>query len=134
MSKAKQHSAYSVVSYFCGCGGLDLGFRGNFKYHDHDYEQLPFVIKAAYDREPRCIETYNNYFGANHASVNDLTMVDVNTIPKAKVLIGGFPCQEFSSCGPLGGLESERGKLYQTLVTYMNKHNPAMRYHLYLLI
>lgn len=126
MAKAKQHSAYSVVSYFCGCGGLDLGFRGNFRYHDKNYEQLPFAIQAAYDREPRCVETYNNYFGAEHASVVDLATIDVDSVPKANVLIGGFPCQEFSSCGPLGGLETERGRLYQTLITYMEKHNPAI--------
>lgn len=49
MSENKQELAYSVVSYFCGCGGLDLGFRGDFRYHDEDYKRLPFVIRAAYD-------------------------------------------------------------------------------------
>lgn len=52
---------FSVVSYFCGCGGLDLGFRGNFKYHEEDYPRLPFDIKVAYDSEPRCVETYNGH-------------------------------------------------------------------------
>lgn len=126
MATNKQKPAYSVVSYFCGCGGLDLGFRGDFRYHDEDYKRLPFEIKVAYDYEPRCVETYNEYFGEGHAKVADLSMIDMDTVPKAEVLIGGFPCQEFSSCGPLGGLESERGRLYQTLITYMNKHQPAI--------
>lgn len=126
MAANKQKPSYSVVSYFCGCGGLDLGFRGDFRYHDEDYARLPFSIKAAYDYEPRCIETYNKYFEAGHAFVKDLSIIDVDSVPKAEVLIGGFPCQEFSSCGPLGGLESERGRLYQTLITYMNKHRPAV--------
>jgi len=126
MAANKQKPSYSVVSYFCGCGGLDLGFRGDFRYHDEDYERLPFSITAAYDYEPRCVETYNEYFGEGHAFVKDLSTVDVDFIPKAEVLIGGFPCQEFSSCGPLGGLESERGRLYQTLIIYMNKHRPAV--------
>lgn len=126
MAANKQNPAYSVVSYFCGCGGLDLGFRGDFRYHDEDYALLPFKIKAAYDHEPRCVETYNGYFGEGHAFVKDLSTVDVDSVPKAEVLIGGFPCQEFSSCGPLGGLETERGRLYQTLITYMNKHRPAI--------
>ena len=119
-------SSYSVVSYFCGCGGLDLGFRGDFRYHDEDYLRLPFSIKAAYDYEPKCVETYNGYFGEGHAFVKDLSKIDVDSIPAAEVLIGGFPCQEFSSCGPLGGLDSERGRLYQTLIAYMNKHRPAI--------
>ena len=28
MTANKEKAHYSVVSYFCGCGGLDLGFRG----------------------------------------------------------------------------------------------------------
>ena len=126
MSANKDNTSYSVVSYFCGCGGLDLGFRGGFKYHNEDYRKLPFNILKAYDNEPRCIETYNNYFGHDCAEVKDLSSAKPNEMPKADILIGGFPCQEFSSCGPLGGLESERGRLYQTMIAYMNEHKPRM--------
>lgn len=126
MAANKEKTPYSVVSYFCGCGGLDLGFRGGFKYHNEDYPALSFNIIEAYDNEPRCIETYNDYFGANHACVKDLAEAKPEEISKADILIGGFPCQEFSSCGPLGGLESERGRLYQTLIAYMNTHKPKI--------
>lgn len=126
MAANKEKAPYSVVSYFCGCGGLDLGFRGGFKYHDEDYQALPFNILEAYDNEPRCIETYNDYFGAGHATVKDLATVKPEDVSKADILIGGFPCQEFSSCGPLGGLESERGRLYRTLIAYMNTHKPKI--------
>ena len=37
MAANKDNNTYSVVSYFSGCGGLDLGFRGGFRYHDTDY-------------------------------------------------------------------------------------------------
>ena len=126
MAANKEKAPYSVVSFFCGCGGLDLGFRGGFKYHDEDYPALPFNILEAYDNEPRCIETYNDYFGAGHATVKDLATVKPEDVSKADILIGGFPCQEFSSCGPLGGLESERGRLYRTLIAYMNTHKPKI--------
>ena len=126
MAANKNKSAHSVISYFCGCGGLDLGFRGGFNYHDENYPKLSFNILEAYDSEPRCIETYNDYFGEGHAFVKDLASVDPREIPKAEILIGGFPCQEFSSCGPLGGLESERGQLYQTLIAYMKVHKPKV--------
>ena len=122
----RKGTTYSVVSYFCGCGGLDLGFRGGFKYHDEEYPTLPFNILEAYDNEPRCIETYNDYFGAGHAFVKDLALVNPEDVAKADILIGGFPCQEFSSCGPLKGLDSERGRLYQTLISYMNTHKPKI--------
>lgn len=125
MAANKQKPLYSVVSYFCGCGGLDLGFRGDFRYHNEHYEKLPFDIMAAYDKEPKCIETYNGYFGG-HAKCADLEKIDVKSVPKATVLIGGFPCQEFSSCGPLGGLDSERGKLYKALINYMVEYKPSI--------
>lgn len=121
----KTSRPYSVVSYFCGCGGLDLGFRGDFRYHNEDYERLPFNIDVAYDKELRCVETYNGYFG-KHAQCADLSDIDVKSLPRANVLIGGFPCQEFSSCGPLGGLDSKRGQLYTTLINYMVAHRPAI--------
>ncbi len=126
MAANKKGTPHSVVSYFCGCGGLDLGFRGGFTYHNANYKKLPFNILKAYDNEPRCVETYNDYFGADHAIVMDLASADPKKMPKADILIGGFPCQEFSSCGPLGGLESERGRLYQTLIVYMKEHKPIM--------
>lgn len=126
MAANKKEPVYPIVSYFCGCGGLDLGFRGDFRYHGEDYKKLPFDIQAAFDNEPRCIKTYNDFFGEGKASVQDVTSLDVTKVPAAEVLIGGFPCQEFSSCGPLGGLESERGRLYQTLITYMNQHHPKV--------
>lgn len=47
-------------------------------------------------------------------------------MPKADLLIGGFPCQDFSSCGPKNGLESDRGKLYQALIRYMVIHRPKV--------
>lgn len=34
--------AFSVVSLFSGCGGLDLGFRGGFKALGRSYKRLPF--------------------------------------------------------------------------------------------
>jgi DNA (cytosine-5)-methyltransferase 1 len=125
MAVNKQKTPYSVVSYFCGCGGLDLGFRGDFEYHDEKYERLPFTIEAAYDKDARCIETYNGFFG-EHAKYADLAAIDSTSVPKADVLIGGFPCQEFSSCGPLGGIKTERGKLYTSLVAYMKQHKPLV--------
>ena len=116
---------YSVISFFCGCGGLDLGVRGNFDYHGEHYEEMPFDIKAAYDFNSQCIETYNDYFG-NHGHVLDLSTADMDLIDSADMLIGGFPCQEFSSCGPLGGLDSDRGQLYKVLVAYMKRHKPRI--------
>ena len=40
---------YKVVSLFSGCGGLDLGIEGGFKYLNNYYEKNPFKIIWAND-------------------------------------------------------------------------------------
>jgi DNA (cytosine-5)-methyltransferase 1 len=116
---------HTVLSYFCGCGGLDLGFTGGFEYRGQTYQAQPFDFLGAYDNNPQCIESYNKYF-KHKATVADLSHLDPTTVPSADVLLGGFPCQDFSSCGPLRGLSSERGKLYQVMLRYMNVHKPMV--------
>ena len=116
---------FSVLSFFCGCGGLDLGFRGDFDYQGEHYTRLPFDIKAAYDFNAPCVETYNQYFGGSAYQL-DLSQAAPEDFVSADVLIGGFPCQEFSSCGPLGGLASDRGQLYKVMVNYMRVHRPKV--------
>lgn len=116
---------HTVVSYFCGCGGLDLGFRGGFNYHGQHFKKNPFKFLAAYDNNEYCIETYNSYFDHSGSVVN-LKDFDPADAPKADILLGGFPCQDFSSSGPLKGLSSERGRLYEVMIKYMNCHHPKI--------
>lgn len=116
---------HSVVSFFSGCGGLDLGFLGGFNYGGERIKRLPFEIQAAYDHDEKCVITYQQNIGP-HVSARDLSEIDVSDMPKADLLIGGFPCQDFSSCGPKRGLSSKRGQLYQALITYMQTFRPKV--------
>ena len=116
----------SCVSFFAGCGGMDLGFKGGFKYLGNKYRPLPFDILAAYDNSPQCVTTYNSYFPGGHASIYDLANINAKEIPSSEILLGGFPCQDFSSCGPQRGLKSVRGRLYLSMVKYMETHKPKI--------
>ena len=49
-----------VVSFFCGCGGLDLGLIGGFTYKGSDIKKLPFTILKAYDNIVLAIENVSN--------------------------------------------------------------------------
>lgn len=111
------------MSMFCGCGGLDLGFLGGFSYLGQAYAPLPFNIVQAVDFDEKSIETYKLNI-SDHASVGDLTQIDAADLPNARVLIGGFPCQDFSSSGPKLGFAGKRGQLYLALVEYMREHKP----------
>lgn len=116
---------FSTVSLFCGCGGLDLGFVGGFRFKDIEFDEQPFEVKAAYDFNEKCIETYRSNISP-HAEVKDLSEYDPAEVPPASVLIGGFPCQDFASCGPRNGLNSDRGRLYEALLRYMDVHRPMV--------
>ena len=90
-----------VISLFTGCGGLDLGF-----------ESSGFEIVVINDSWNKAIETYQ----ANHKKydyeivLGDITKKEIHdriiqSSKKHKVdlVIGGPPCQEFSSAGERNG-------------------------------
>lgn len=114
-----------VLSLFSGCGGLDFGFKGGFTVLGRTYERLPFNIIGAYDLLQDAVDCYKLNIDDNVAMA-DLTKVKSSDLPRADVLIGGFPCQDFSSAGPKTGLDGKRGQLYQVLVNYMKCHKPRI--------
>lgn len=89
------------------------------------YPKLPFQILRAYDHDSKCVVTYQKNIGG-HIEEYDLSKIDPENMPSADVVIGGFPCQDFSSCGPKRGLSSQRGKLYRALLKYMRYHKPKV--------
>ncbi|EWS98921.1 3',5'-cyclic-nucleotide phosphodiesterase [Pseudoalteromonas sp. SCSIO_11900] len=116
---------FTLVSMFTGVGGLDMGFEGGFKYKDKYFESQPFSTLAAYEKDEKCVETIKKNLDIPISQV-ELSEELVNDFPSADVLIGGFPCQDFSSCGPKRGLSSDRGQLYKVLVKYMQHHKPKI--------
>lgn len=81
----------NVTDLFCGCGGLSLGFV-----------KAGFTIVSAYDNWPVALETYSQNF-KHKAEMLDLKNMEdsVETIKKdaPDMIIGGPPCQDFSSAG-----------------------------------
>lgn len=124
-SFAKDANEYRVLSLFSGCGGLDFGFRGGFSVLGKRYGKLPFHILGAYDLLQDAVDCYKLNMDDNITAA-DLTKVKPETLPDADMLIGGFPCQDFSSAGPKTGLDGKRGQLYQVLANYMKCHKPRI--------
>jgi DNA (cytosine-5)-methyltransferase 1 len=118
-------NAPSVISFFSGCGGMDLGFLGGFKFLGHTYEALPFNLINAYDNDSKAVQTYRLNL-APHISETDLATADLSLFPPADLLIGGFPCQDFSSCGHKLGLKGDVGNLYTVMRDYMRIHQPKV--------
>lgn len=103
-----------VISLFSGCGGMDLGFH-----------QAGFNIKWANDIEQRACETYAKNIG-NHIVCGDITQLDYSKIPDADLILGGFPCQDFSMIWKRGGINTDRGNLYQNFVEIVSQKQPLM--------
>lgn len=114
---------WTVTSLFSGCGGLDLSFLGGFEYLSSRYPRLPFDVLDATDNAPDAVACYQLNLG-DHSRLADLTTLPVSELHPAHVLIGGFPCQDFSSSGPKTGFNGKRGQLYRILAEYMAAYQP----------
>lgn len=103
---------YSVVSLFAGIGGLDLGF-----------EFAGFNVVWANDFDKAACQTYRANVSKNIVE-GDIRLVK-ESIPAHDILIGGFPCQPFSTLGKLEGFEDKqnRGTLFFEIMDIVKKHD-----------
>lgn len=116
---------YKIISLFSGCGGMDLGFLGGFKVYDQNYRKLPFKIVYANEINAKAALTYETNF-KHKPEVGDIAELDVSTLPKADIVIGGFPCQPFSNAGKREGFGDGRGTLYQQMKNVIKYVKPLM--------
>ena len=90
-----------AADLFCGVGGLSAGLAS-----------AGIDIVAAYDNWPVAIETYKRNLG-DHAHQADLLDIPAAVSAVAEhspdLIVGGPPCQDFSSAG--NGVEGERANL-----------------------
>jgi DNA (cytosine-5)-methyltransferase 1 len=107
-------SQLTVVSLFSGCGGMDLGFR-----------DAGFKIIWANDIDSYSCQTYKAYFG-DHIVCGDIEKIPLKNIPDADIVIGGFPCQDFSIIWKRPGLKGKRGNLYLAFVRIVKKIKPKV--------
>ena len=133
-------SDYKVISLFSGCGGLDLGIEGGFTYLGHFYDKNPFKIIWANDINERATKTIKLNFKDINVVCGDITKIldgtyndqlnffgDAPKLPQhADVVIGGFPCQDFSLAGKRQGFSVERGKLYQSMAKVIELVKPKV--------
>ncbi|AFI06706.1 DNA cytosine methyltransferase [Helicobacter cetorum] len=102
-----------VASLFSGIGGFDLGFIQN-----------GFEIVWANDFDKYAVKTYKANISQNIVLGDILNEKD--NIGKHDILIGGFPCQPFSTLGALKGFDDKRGTLFFTICEIIEKHKPKM--------
>jgi DNA (cytosine-5)-methyltransferase 1 len=104
-----------IVSIFSGCGGLDLGF------HLEGYSTV-----WANDFSPWACDSFRNYFG-DVIREGDVTQINPYTdmsIPDCDLVLGGFPCQDFSVIWKQPGLNGKRGGLYRHFLEFVDAKKP----------
>lgn len=80
-----------AVDLFCGCGGLSLGFQ-----------KAGIDVVAAFDNWTAAVQVYQQNFDhpIYNANLSDEAAVERTVRPLAPdMIIGGPPCQDFSSAG-----------------------------------
>lgn len=112
-----------VASLFCGCGGSDLGMIGGFTFLNKKYKKLAFDIVYAVDFDKWAVDTYNQNF-THKAVCADVVNEDFTTIPDVDVMIGGFPCQSFSTVNPTKDTNDDRANLYKQIVRFLHIKQP----------
>jgi DNA (cytosine-5)-methyltransferase 1 len=79
-----------TIDLFCGCGGLSLGFQN-----------AGFDIVAAYDNWRPAVDVYRMNFKHpiyEQDLADEQTQADIKNL-SPDIIIGGPPCQDFSSAG-----------------------------------
>lgn len=143
-----------VAELFAGVGGFRLGLDG---YHDPAHPEFdmpsagPFKTIWANQWEPpgtkarqfaaRC---YESHFGDGSVVNEDINQVldqveaGENPLPTIDMVVGGFPCQDYSVARPLSqahGIEGKKGVLWWDIYRFLKIQNDrsddAARYCLF---
>ena len=132
-----------VAELFAGVGGFRLGLDG---YHSEEYPEFEMPAAGPYETvwanqwEPPGSETkqfawrcYESHFGEGscvnediHAVLDAAETGDVE-IPDVDMVVGGFPCQDYSVAKPLsmaGGIEGKKGVLWWEIHRFLKLKEP----------
>lgn len=126
----------SVVELFAGVGGFRVGLN-DIKSFDYEtglaIENRDWDFVWANQFEPAyktqdAYECYVKRFGKEDVSNLDINLVDKKIIPDHSLLVGGFPCQDYSVARSLSneqGIEGKKGVLFwQIRDTLIEKNTP----------
>ena len=116
-----------VAELFAGVGGFRIGLEGwNDLSASSVYQKklkTPYQIVWSNQWEPatkmqHASMVYGNRWGTANHSNQDIATVEVNSIPDHDILVGGFPCQDYSVATTLKnskGLIGKKGVLWWSI-------------------
>jgi len=116
-----------VVELFAGLGGFRLGLESN-------RNQFEVVWSNQWEPSTKMQHAslvYEAHFGAKNHSNEDISQVDVKDIPDHDLLVGGFPCQDYSVATTLHnskGLIGKKGVLWWSIHKILSEKKSKPKY------
>ncbi len=113
-----------VVELFAGVGGFRLGLDSANKKH---FETVWSSQWEPGEKIQYASQIYSNFFGKDNHSCEDIQEViekNFKQIPDHDLLVGGFPCQDYSVARTLNqakGIYGKKGVLWWSIYNILNK-------------
>jgi DNA (cytosine-5)-methyltransferase 1 len=129
-----------VIELFAGVGGFRLGLEGwNGKSASSNYKEnfeSPYEVVWSNQWEPstkvqHASAVYERRFGMDNHSNKDIASVEVSEIPDHDLLVGGFPCQDYSVATSLKnskGLIGKKGVLWWSIHKILSEKENKPKY------
>lgn len=109
-----------VVELFAGVGGFRIGLEGA----SDAYETIWNNQWEPSTQHQDASLVYRARFGSKGHSNKDINLVLTSEIPDHDLLVGGFPCQDYSVAATLsrsGGIEGKKGVLWWQIYRILNE-------------
>lgn len=104
----------SVLSLFSGLGGLDFGLLKTRRFE--------ITLQVEKDSDA-CATLHKNQTGEKVLSA-DISTLDFSKFERPDVIVGGPPCQSFSTVGKRRGLSDSRGQMLWQFVRAVDELRP----------
>lgn len=114
-----------VVELFAGVGGFRLGLEKS------NYEVVWSNQWEPSTKTQHASMVYEARFGNEHHSNEDISTIPTSEIPDHDVLVGGFPCQDYSVATTLNnskGLKGKKGVLWWSIHKILEEKSNKPKY------
>ena len=117
----RQDKKIRVVELFAGVGGFRLGFESASDLFETVWaNQWEPGRKSQY-----AYDCYKQNFGENHNCVNQDIALVKDLVPEHDLLVGGFPCQDYSVARTgAQGIQGKKGALWWEIRDIVEARNP----------
>ncbi|KAG7347876.1 DNA-cytosine methyltransferase [Nitzschia inconspicua] len=105
---------FTYAELFAGMGGFRVAL-----------DRLGGRCVFASETDRFCRQMYSKNFGGDRPA-GDITQISSDQVPDHDLLVGGFPCQPFSSSGSRQGMNDQKGVLFREICRVLVVKQPKI--------